>query len=198
MATIDECGLHQSLKELVNYVDGRLIFVAGPQGHGKTTTLRALVQEAITSPYRELKVVQLVSNEDNETMNVPTYLKPHPSYRKPLNNIPKIYHARRNSVVTTAGILAMNPDIVVIDDLNDPEMAHIAGTLAQGGMLVFVSIHSTDKDVIDRFHNILKPFNEVRQALEFPNVNYISVYQTLVKDASGKATPKTLVEHGIS
>lgn len=198
LQTFEQCALDQSLKSLVAPNSPRLVLIAGAMGHGKSTTLRALVHEAVKE--HNLRVIQLFSNANNVSMNVPTITKPAPLYRKPLDfhDMDKIAGARRNSLQTVSKLLETEPDLVVIDDLNDPEMAHIAGRLVECGLTVFASIHSPDSNVIERFHNILHPFNKARMALEFPMLNYTIVYQMLVKDEKGKVTPKVSQENGIS
>lgn len=102
-----------------------LVLIAGPTGHGKSTTLIAAVGE--------LDAVQqhLVTLEDPVEVLVPH-----------VTQIPV------GGTVTFAeglrAVLRLDPDIIVVGELRDPETLAIAVQAALSGHLVLSSIHAID------------------------------------------------------
>jgi len=103
------------------------IFLAGPTGSGKTTTLYAALQE-INDPTRKIVTV-----EDPI------------EYR--MEGLTQVAVNPRVGLTFAAGlrtILRYDPDIVMVGEVRDPETAAIAVRAALTGHLVLSSIHTND------------------------------------------------------
>jgi len=103
------------------------IFVSGPTGSGKSTTLYALMNE-VNGPGRKI-----ISVEDPV------------EYRMP--DVTQIAVNTRIGLTFAAGlrtILRSDPDIVVVGEVRDPETAEMAVRAALTGHLVLTSIHTND------------------------------------------------------
>jgi type IV pilus assembly protein PilB len=102
------------------------VFVSGPTGSGKTSTLYATLSE-INTPDRSI-----VSVEDPI------------EYR--LDGIKQIQINSRAGVTfprALRAILRADPDVVLIGEVRDAETAHIAAEAAITGHLVFSTLHTT-------------------------------------------------------
>jgi general secretion pathway protein E len=104
-----------------------IVYVTGPTGHGKTTTLMAMLTE-INSPER-----MIITVEDPVEYEI-----------KGISQIqvnPKIE-------LTFAGalrsILRQNPDVIMVGETRDSETASIAMNASLTGHLVFSTVHAND------------------------------------------------------
>ncbi|MGB0455237.1 MAG: type IV pilus twitching motility protein PilT [Bacteriovoracaceae bacterium] len=128
--TIDQLGLHQSLKSISLFSRG-LVLVTGETGSGKSTTLASMINEINHS-----KATHIITIED------------------PVEYV----HTQKKSRVTqrevgvdtkdfTSGLrsaLRQDPDIILIGEMRDPETVGIALKAAETGHLVFSTVHTTD------------------------------------------------------
>lgn len=104
-----------------------IILVTGPTGSGKTTTVYSML-ETFGGQHRNI-----VSIEDPVEFSVPS--------------VRQISVDERHGVSLTSGlrtVLRMDPDIVFIGEIRDPENADIALRAASSGQFVFSSLHTRD------------------------------------------------------
>lgn len=104
-----------------------LILITGPTGSGKTTTVYSMLE---TFGGRNRNIVSI---EDPVEFSVP--------WMRQLNV------DERHGVTFTSGlrtILRMDPDIVLLGEIRDPENAEIALRAAGSGRFVFSSLHTRD------------------------------------------------------
>lgn len=127
---LDEIGLAQDdsdrLARMLRKPYGA-IFIAGPTGSGKSTTLYALMS-AINDPGRKI-----ITIED------PIEFR--------MEGITQIAVNPRVGLTFAAGlrtILRSDPDVVMVGEVRDPETAEIAVRSALTGHLVLSSIHTND------------------------------------------------------
>lgn len=128
--SIDDLGLTDGNREKLERMLHRpygCIFIAGPTGSGKTTTLYAALH-AMNDP-----AVKIVTVEDPI------------EYR--LAGLTQVAVNARIGLTFAAGlrtILRFDPDIVMVGEVRDPETASIAVRSALTGHLVLSSIHTND------------------------------------------------------
>jgi len=128
--SIDDLGLSERNYEMIQRMLHKpygCIFLAGPTGSGKTTTLYAALQ-AINSPSRKIVTV-----EDPI------------EYR--MEGLTQVAVNHRIGLTFAAGlrtILRFDPDVVMVGEVRDPETAAIAVRAALTGHLVLSSIHTND------------------------------------------------------
>lgn len=128
--TLEEIGLAGPDFEVVRRMLAKpygALFIAGPTGSGKSTTLYALLNEA-NDPTRKV-----ISVEDPV------------EYR--MDGITQMAVNNRVGLTFAAGlrtILRSDPDIVMVGEVRDPETAETAVRAALTGHLVLTSIHTND------------------------------------------------------
>jgi general secretion pathway protein E len=128
--TINELGLEERnskiLLKAISQPNG-VIFVTGPTGSGKTTTLYASLSYINST---ELNVITI---EDPVEYNLP--------------GISQIQVSNRAGMSFSAGlrsILRQDPDIVMVGEVRDEETARIAIQASLTGHLVFSTLHTND------------------------------------------------------
>jgi general secretion pathway protein E len=116
----------RTIRRYINYSHG-VIFVTGPTGSGKTTTLYACL-DAINAP--ELNILTI---EDPVEYN--------------LDGISQVQVNVKKGLTFAAGLrsfLRQDPDVMMVGEVRDNETADIAIRAALTGHLVFSTVHTND------------------------------------------------------
>jgi general secretion pathway protein E len=128
--TIDQIGLSEenqkTIRRYINYSHG-IIFVTGPTGSGKTTTLYAALNE-INAPS-----LNILTIEDPVEYN--------------LEGISQVQVNTKKGLTFAAGLrsfLRQDPDVMMVGEVRDTETADIAIRAALTGHLVFSTVHTND------------------------------------------------------
>ena len=128
--SLDQIGLNEdnrkTIKRYIHYSHG-IIFVTGPTGSGKTTTLYACLDE-INSP--DLNILTI---EDPVEYN--------------LDGISQVQVNSKKGLSFSAGLrsfLRQDPDVMMVGEVRDNETADIAIRAALTGHLVFSTVHTND------------------------------------------------------
>jgi twitching motility protein PilT len=143
-ASLEQLGLPSDLARVVSHHQG-LVIVAGPSGHGKTTTLAALVD--LVNSTRQHHIL---------TIEDPV----------------EIIHTRKLAVISQREVgrhtvsfarglkasLREDPDVIVIGELRDRESVEIALTAAETGHLVLATMSTPSAaKTIDRLIDMFPP-----------------------------------------
>ena len=128
--SLDQIGLEneaeRTIRRYIHYSHG-VIFVTGPTGSGKTTTLYACLDE-INAP--ELNILTI---EDPVEYN--------------LDGISQVQVNTKKGLTFAAGLrsfLRQDPDVMMVGEVRDNETADIAIRAALTGHLVFSTVHTND------------------------------------------------------
>lgn len=124
--TLDQLGLPKELARITTYHQG-LVVIAGPNGHGKTTTLAALVDLINSS-----KAHHILTIEDPVEII-------HPRKKSVVSQREVGSHTKSFAAALKAS-LREDPDVIVIGELRDRETVEIALTAAETGHLVMATM----------------------------------------------------------
>lgn len=136
--TIDELGLPKICHEFTKLKQG-FILVTGPTGHGKSTTLAAIINEILQT--RSCNVITIEDPIEFVFRGGPTSLVS----QRELSLDTYSWNASLRSV------LREDPDVVLIGEMRDYETIAAALTIAETGHLVFSTLHTNSaSQTIDR------------------------------------------------
>ena len=170
--TAAELGLPDFLREFAMQKQG-LILIAGPNGHGKTTTLANLV-DAIN---RERKA------------NIITIEDPIEYTHRHKNSNVNQREIGTDTLAFSEGlrhIFRQNPDVIVIGELRDYESFSIALTAAETGHLVLGTLHSINATMaVDRIVDIFPPTQHLQIRAQLADCLLVVFSQRLLQRASG-------------
>jgi type IV pilus assembly protein PilB len=123
-----------------------MVFVTGPTGSGKTTTLYAALTEINTREDKIITIEDPVEYQLQDVVQIPVNEKKGLTFARGLRSI-----------------LRHDPDKILVGEIRDAETAHIAIQSALTGHLVFTTVHANNAfDVIGRFVNMgIEPYNFV-------------------------------------
>ena len=135
--TIEELNLPSILHEFTKSQQGFFLTV-GPAGHGKTTTLAALIDEINHS-----RMEHIITIEDPIEY---TFIQDRALIdQREVGTDTVSFHRGLRS------ILRQDPDVIMIGEMRDPESISIALTAAETGHLVFSTLHTNSvSQTIDR------------------------------------------------
>ena len=142
--TLDELGLPADVAKVTRHHQG-LVVIAGPNGHGKTTTLAALVDLL-----NRAAPIHIVTIED------PVEIV-HPKHVAVISQREVGCHTVSFATALKAA-LREDPDVIVIGELRDRETVEIALTAAETGHLVLATMSTPSAaKTIDRLIDMFPP-----------------------------------------
>lgn len=135
--TIEELNLPDILHQFTKLRQG-FILIAGPTGHGKTTTLAAILNEINAT-----RAVHIITIEDPiEYVFAPD---------KSIISQREMHTDSHSWDVALRSVLREDPDVVLIGEMRDAETIEAALTIAETGHLVFATLHTNSaSQTVDR------------------------------------------------
>jgi twitching motility protein PilT len=183
-ATLDELGLPKDLAKVVAHHQG-FVVIAGPSGHGKTTTLNALVDLInSTKPYHILTVEDPIEIE-------------HPRKVAVVSQREAGRHTKSFAAALKAS-LREDPDVIVIGELRDRETVEIALTASETGHLVLATMSTPSAaKTLDRLIDMFPPEDHSQVRASIAGALRAVVAQRLVPAIGGNVLPAIELVTGV-
>jgi len=150
-----------------------LILVTGPTGSGKTTTMYSLASQM------DLRTTTAYSIEDPVEFRLP--------YAQQIE-VDEAHGLTMHEGLRT--ILRMDPDLILVGEIRDPDSAIVAARAALSGRLVLATIHAHDAvGAVDALHYLGVPYHIIGSSLR------LVIAQNLLRQLCGEcAQPRELDE----
>jgi twitching motility protein PilT len=170
--TLDELGLPKELAKVIAHHQG-LVVIAGPSGHGKTTTLAALVDIVNAS-----RAFHIITIEDPVEIVYPRKVA--------VVSQREVGPHTRSFAAALKGSLREDPDVIVIGELRDRETVEIALTAAETGHLVIATMSTPSAaKTIDRLVDMFPPDDQSQVRASIAGALRAIVSQRLLPGANG-------------
>ncbi|MDH5201926.1 MAG: type IV pilus twitching motility protein PilT, partial [Nitrospirota bacterium] len=167
-----ELGLPEIINDLVKKPRG-LILVTGPTGHGKSTTLAAMV-DRINSERHD----HIITVEDPIE-----YLHQH---KKCLINQREINADTFSFKAALRYVLRQDPDVVLIGEMRDLETIEAALTVSETGHLTLATLHTNSAvQTINRIIDVFPPHQQEQIRVQLSFVLEAVISQQLITKKSG-------------
>jgi len=154
---IDTLGLPKILHSFTTLRQG-FILVTGPTGHGKSTTLAAMLNEI----------------NQNRSLHIVTIEDPIEFLFKPQKSIISQREMGKDThswQVALRSVLREDPNVVLIGEMRDYETIASALTVAETGHLVFATLHTNSAaQTIDRIVDVFPEEQQGQVRLQLSNV----------------------------
>ncbi len=173
--SLDELGLPEVLKTMAHKHRG-LFLATGPTGHGKSSTLAAVIGEINRS-----RKAHIVTIED-----------PIEYIHTPVNSVIHQREIGNDTESFASGIrhvLRQDPDVIMIGEMRDLETIGAAITAAETGHLVFGTLHTQDaSQSIERIVDVFPPHqqNQIRLQLAYTLLGICSQQLIPTADVKGR------------
>ena len=154
-----------------------LILVTGPTGHGKSSTLAAIIEEI-----NQTRADHIVTIED------PIEFIYHP--KKSIISQREMKADTHSWDIALRSVLREDPDVVLVGEMRDFETISAALTVAETGHLVFATLHTNSAaQTIDRIIDVF-PDEQQQQVRQQLSMTLESVFsQRLVPSKDGGRVP---------
>ena len=171
--TIESLGLPPDLRKVMEHHQG-LVVITGPTGHGKTTTLAALV-DLINSETTHHVItvedpVEYVHERKRAMMS-----------QREVGSHTRSFHA------ALKGSLREDPDVIVVGELRDTETVRIALSASETGHLVIGTMNTPSAaKTIDRLIDLFPPGDQPQVRMTLAGGLRLVVSQRLVPRLDGQ------------
>ncbi len=164
---VDSLGLPKIIHSFTTLRQG-LVLVTGPTGHGKSTTLAAMIDEI-----NKTRAAHIITIED-----------PVEFIFKPIKSIISQREMRTDThswQIALRSVLREDPDVVLVGEMRDYETIAAALTVAETGHLVFATLHTNSAaQTIDRIVDVFPEEQQGQVKLQLSNVIEAVFSQRLV------------------
>ncbi|MGQ0570473.1 MAG: type IV pilus twitching motility protein PilT [Armatimonadota bacterium] len=181
--TVEALNLPSILKELTRRPRG-LVLVTGPTGHGKSTSLAAMI-DFVNSE----RSAHIVTVEDPIE-----YLHQH---KKCIINQRELGFDTQSFPNALRAVLREDPNVVLIGEMRDLETISAALTIAETGHLVFATLHTANAaQSIDRIIDVFPPYQQQQIRIQLSMVIEAVISQQLLPNmryrgrAEGRPAPR--------
>ena len=169
---IDSLGLPKILHSFCTLRQG-LVLVTGPTGHGKSTTLAAMINEI-----NKTRAEHIVTIEDP----IEFVFKP----EKSIISQREMGSDTHSWLIALRSVLREDPNVVLVGEMRDYETISSAMTVAETGHLVFATLHTNSAaQSIDRIVDVFPEEQQSQIRLQLSNVLEAIFSMRLVPTLSG-------------
>lgn len=170
--SIEELKLPGVYHQFVNLPQG-LVLVTGPTGHGKSTTLAAIIQEINTTLPKHIITIE----------DPIEYIYP-PS--KALIDQREMHEDTHSWEIALRSAMRQDPDVVLVGEMRDFETIASAITLAETGHLVFATLHTNNAaQTIDRVVDVFPEHQQAQVRTQLSNILEAVISQRLIPIIGG-------------
>lgn len=174
--TIDELNLPEQIKKLINYKQG-LVLLVGPTGHGKSTTLAALIDLI-----NQTRAENIVTIEDPIEY---VYIQ-----NKSLINQREVGADTNSFSKALKSVLREDANVVLVGEMRDLESIATTITIAETGHLVFATLHTNNAaQTIDRIIDVFPAYQQNQIRSQLANILVSVVSQRLLPRVGGGRIP---------
>jgi len=173
--TLEELGLPPICQEFTKPSQG-FVLVTGPTGHGKSTTLAAMIDQI-----NHEKACHIITIEDPIE-----YLFVHDKSIIDQRELHLDTHSFANAL---RSVLREDPDVVLIGEMRDLETIAAAITIAETGHLVFATLHTNSAaQTVDRIIDVFPPHQQPTVRTQLANILLGIISQRLLPKIGGGRT----------
>ena len=169
--SVEELNIPMVMKDLCRLPRG-LILVTGPTGHGKSTTLAAMV-DFINAE----RAAHIMTIEDPIE-----YVHAH---KKSIVNQRELGFDTQTFPNALRAVLREDPNVIMVGEMRDLETISAALTIAETGHLVFATLHTANAaQSIDRIIDVFPPHQQQQIRVQLASVLEAVVSQQLLPNRS--------------
>jgi len=169
---MEDLGIPRLVQRFTKLPQG-FILVTGPTGHGKSTTLAALIDEI-----NQTRPVHIITIEDPIEYVF--------SHRQGLVSQRELHLDTHSWEIALRSVLREDPDVVLIGEMRDFETIAAALTIAETGHLVFATLHTNNAaQTVDRIIDVFPEHQQAQVQAQLANTIEGIVSQRLIPAIGG-------------
>lgn len=165
--TIEELTLPQIYHQIAKLKQG-LVLVTGPTGHGKSTTLAAMIEDINRSRFEHVITIEDPIEYVFEG-------------KKALIDQREMNDDTNSWTIALRSAMRQDPDVILVGEMRDYETIAAAITLAETGHLVFATLHTNNAaQSVDRVIDVFPENQQAQIRLQLSNILQVIVAQRLI------------------
>ncbi len=165
--TIEELALPQIYHQITKLKQG-LVLVTGPTGHGKSTTLAAMLEDINRNRFDHIITIEDPIEYIFEG-------------KKALIDQREMNDDTNSWAVALRSAMRQDPDVILVGEMRDYETIAAAITLAETGHLVFATLHTNNAaQTIDRVIDVFPENQQSQVRLQLSNILQVVIAQRLI------------------
>ncbi|MBI4185432.1 type IV pilus twitching motility protein PilT [Candidatus Berkelbacteria bacterium] len=170
--TVEQLGLPPVLLEFTNRNQG-LFIITGPTGHGKSTTLAALIDHI--NQTRSENIITIEDPIEYVYKNAKSMIAQR-----------EVGSDTRSFAVALRSALRQDPNVLLVGEMRDLETIEAALTLAETGHLVMTTLHTNSAaETADRIIDVFPPHQQPQVRSQLASVLVSVVSQRLIPKVNG-------------
>ncbi|HEX5429489.1 MAG TPA: type IV pilus twitching motility protein PilT [Patescibacteria group bacterium] len=174
--TVEELNLPEQLLKFTDYKQG-LVLVVGPTGHGKSTTLAALIDRINHSREENILTIE----DPIEYVYIAD---------KSLINQREVGQDTKSFGRALRSALREDPNVILVGEMRDYESIATTITLAETGHLVFATLHTNDAaQTIDRIIDVFPAYQQNQTRSQLSTILLGVISQRLLPKIGGGRLP---------
>lgn len=173
---LDDLNIPTSLYNFANVSQG-LVLMTGPVGHGKSTTLAALIDH-------------INHNQEKHIITIEDPIEFVYEQDRCIINQREVGRDAKSFATALRAVLREDVNVVLLGELRDLDTISTAMTAAETGHLIFATLHTNDApQTIDRIIDVFPAHQQNQIRLQLANVLLGVVSQHLLPQISGGRIP---------
>lgn len=173
--TVEDLGMPEEVRKLALHHQGLAVF-SGPNGHGKTTSMSAIIDM-----FNATKPLHIITVEDPVEILHPV--------KTALVTQREVGTHTKSFQSALAGALREDPDIIAIGELRDRETVEMALQASETGHLVVATMSTpSGAKTIDRMIDMFPPDDQSQVRASLAGALKLVVSQRLVPTVDGRRT----------
>lgn len=178
--TLEELNLPNIMTSLCSLNQG-LILIVGPTGHGKSTTIAAMIDKINSE--RDAHIVTIEDPIEYVFVD-----------KKSLIEQREMYLDTHSWEVALRSVLRQDPNVVVIGEMRDFETISAAITIAETGHLVLATLHTNSAaQTIDRIIDVFPEVQQQQVRVQLSSILEAIISQRLIPTTNSELVPATEV-----
>lgn len=170
--TIEQLGLPDIVKDLVNFRQG-FILVTGPAGHGKSTTLAAMLDK-------------INSERSDHIVTIEDPIEYIFENKKSIFSQREVGEDVGSFEKALVAALRQDPNVVLVGEMRDLETISAALTVAETGHLVFATLHTNSaSQTVDRIIDVFPPGQQAQVRAQLAGTLRAIMSQRLLPKLNG-------------
>ncbi|MEI7425340.1 MAG: PilT/PilU family type 4a pilus ATPase [Candidatus Moraniibacteriota bacterium] len=165
--TLEELGIPEILYDFTKVSQG-LFLLVGPVGHGKSTTLAAMIND-------------ININQEKHILTIEDPIEYVYEQDRSIINQREVYQDTNSFQSALKGLFREDANVVLIGELRDLDTISAAMTAAETGHLIFGTLHTNDApQTIDRIVDVFPAHQQNQVRAQLANVLLAVVSQRLI------------------
>ncbi|HRY82368.1 MAG TPA: type IV pilus twitching motility protein PilT [Candidatus Moranbacteria bacterium] len=174
--TLEELNMPETLYEFINASQGLVLFV-GPTGHGKSTTLAALIN-------------QINRTQEKHIITVEDPIEYVYEQDRCIIEQREVYQDSKSFPLALRAIFREDANVILLGEMRDLDTISTALTAAETGHLIFATLHTNDcPQTIDRIVDVFPAHQQNQVRSQLANVLLAVVSQRLLPRIDGGRIP---------